>query len=91
MEKVLARTTEEGSRQIVWAAVANEDKKDELQGAYITLSEISEPSNFVISEEGKHAQDRLWVSFDLSPIAELCGVTDKFIIIGQSYRGIDED
>jgi retinol dehydrogenase-12 len=65
MEKAIAYTTEEGSRQIVYAAIANEDKKNEMQGAYISLSKITEPSDFVISEEGKHAQDRLWVSFDL--------------------------
>lgn len=62
MEVTLARTTEEGSRQLIWAAIGHEDKKDELHGAYISFAEVSEPSDFVLSEQGKFAQDKLWVS-----------------------------
>lgn len=62
MEKALARTSEEGSRQVVWAAVGGVNAPDKLRGAYISLVQISEPSDYVLSEEGGKAQDKLWVS-----------------------------
>ncbi len=45
MEKALARTSEEGSRQVVWAAVGEADPPDALRGAYISLAKVSEPSD----------------------------------------------
>ncbi|KAF8184412.1 hypothetical protein BJ912DRAFT_974756, partial [Pholiota molesta] len=60
MEVTLARTAEEGSRQLVWAAIGHEEKEDELRGAYISLAEVSEPSDFVLSEQGSVAQDKIW-------------------------------
>ncbi|KJA23640.1 hypothetical protein HYPSUDRAFT_201349 [Hypholoma sublateritium FD-334 SS-4] len=60
MEKALARTAEEGSRQVVWAAVGEVDALDKLRGAYISLAKVSEPSDYVLSEEGGKAQDKLW-------------------------------
>jgi len=61
MEKALARTSEQGSRQLVWAAVGGEDQLDQMRGAYISLARISEASDFVISEEGQAFQGKLWV------------------------------
>jgi len=66
MEKALARTSEEGSRQLIWAAVGGEDQLDEMRGAYISIAQISEVSDFVISEDGKVYQDKLWVCQFLS-------------------------
>jgi len=66
MEKALARTSEEGSRQLIWAAVGGEDQLDEMRGAYISIAQISEASDFVISEDGKVYQDKLWVCQFLS-------------------------
>jgi NAD(P)-dependent dehydrogenase (short-subunit alcohol dehydrogenase family) len=60
MEKALARTSEQGSRELVWAAVGGAEKQDELRGAYISLSKVDEPSDYVISKEGKAAQEKLW-------------------------------
>ena len=60
-EKAFARTSEEGSRQLIWAAVGGEDQLDQMRGAYISIAQISEASDFVISEEGKACQDKLWV------------------------------
>jgi len=60
MEKLLARTSEQGSRQLIWACVGGKDNVDELRGAYVSAMKIQEPSDFVISEEGKHAQTKLW-------------------------------
>ena len=62
MEKALARTSEQGSRQLVWAAVGGKDQLDQMRGAYISRAQVSEASDFVISEEGKACQDKLWVS-----------------------------
>ena len=54
---------------LVWAGVGAEEKKDELRGAYVSLMEVHEPSDFVISEEGKKAQNKFWVSILLHSLA----------------------
>ena len=59
---LLARTTEQGSRQLVWACISGKDNVDQLRGAYISSMAIREPSDTVVSEEGKRAQDKLWVN-----------------------------
>ncbi|KAK0489457.1 hypothetical protein IW261DRAFT_417208 [Armillaria novae-zelandiae] len=60
MREELAFTTEEGSRQLVYAAVGSLDKEEKLRGKYIHLSEVVEESDFVISEDGKIVQDKVW-------------------------------
>lgn len=62
MEIALAWTTEQGSRQLVWAAVGG--IADQVRGGYVSISAIQEPSDFVISEEGKKVQERAWVRFN---------------------------
>ena len=59
---VLARSTEQGSRQLIWACIGGKDNIDQLRGAYISSMQVREPSDFVVSEEGKHAQTKLWVN-----------------------------
>ena len=59
---IFARTAEQGSRSLVWAAIGGDEDKDKLRGAYISLGQISEASDYVLSEEGKRVQDVLWVS-----------------------------
>jgi NAD(P)-dependent dehydrogenase (short-subunit alcohol dehydrogenase family) len=81
MEKALARSTEEGSRTFVWAAIGAEEKKDELRGAYISLMEVNEPSNFVVGEQGKVAQEKLWDNL----IEELTKVEPKVQQIVKEY------
>ena len=61
MERLFAYTSEEGSRQLVWAAIGGVGKENELQGAFITQSDITEPSDYVLGEEGKRVQKQLWV------------------------------
>ena len=61
MEMLLARTAEEGSRQLVWAAIGRPGQKD-MNGAFVMNYTITEPSDFVISEKGKEAGERVWVS-----------------------------
>ena len=66
MELALARSSEQGSRQLIWASIGGKDNIDQLRGAYISSMQIQEPSDFVISEEGKRAQTKLWVNNYLS-------------------------
>ncbi|KAF9460542.1 short-chain dehydrogenase [Collybia nuda] len=60
MEYLLAHTTEEGSRQLVWAAVGGAEEGEELRGAYISCSEVREVSDFVLTKDGMIAQDAIW-------------------------------
>ena len=62
MELIMARTTEQGSRQLIWACIGGKDNVDQLRGAYISSMHVQEPSDFVVSEEGKRAQTILWVN-----------------------------
>ena len=62
----MARTTEQGSRQLIWACIAGKDNIDQLRGAYISSMHVQEPSDFVIGEEGQRAQTKLWVNNYLS-------------------------
>ena len=59
-EMLIARTTEEGSRQLIWASVSGKDRSD-LNGSFVMDSTVYEPSDFAISEKGKEAQERIWV------------------------------
>ena len=59
---LLARTTEQGSRQLIWASIGGKDNIDQLHGAYISSMQVKEPSDFVVSDEGKDAQTILWVN-----------------------------
>lgn len=65
LEKLVAQTAEEGSRQLIWAAIGvpggKESSLDELRGAFISLTNIHEPADFVLGEEGKKRENKLWV------------------------------
>ncbi|KAJ7162782.1 hypothetical protein C8R43DRAFT_991334 [Mycena crocata] len=60
MTRLLALPTEVGSRQLVWAAVAQQDHPETLRGAFISRCRVLESSDFVISAEGGRVQDRIW-------------------------------
>jgi len=64
LEALFANTAEEGSRQIILGATygSGGEEEEKLRGAYIQYDSIAEPSDWAISEEGKKAQDKLWVS-----------------------------
>ncbi|KIM44799.1 hypothetical protein M413DRAFT_442764 [Hebeloma cylindrosporum] len=81
MEKALARTSEEGSRQLIWAALGGKDQLDQMRGAYISFARISEASDFVISKEGKAFQDKLWNNL----VDELVKVDPKIQEIVDKY------
>ncbi|KAJ7780227.1 hypothetical protein DFH07DRAFT_865313 [Mycena maculata] len=60
MELALAFTTEVGSRQLVWAALAKQEAPEQLRGEYITAFHVQEVSDFVLSPQGAKAQDLIW-------------------------------
>ncbi|EKM80573.1 hypothetical protein AGABI1DRAFT_70956 [Agaricus bisporus var. burnettii JB137-S8] len=62
MSLLLARSAEEGSRQLIWAAIGlpESGSLDEMRGAYINRASIEEPSDFVLGEEGKKREDKLY-------------------------------
>ena len=62
MEIFLARTTEQGSRQLIWACIGGKDNVEELRGAYISSMQVRESSDFAVSEEGNRAQTKIWVN-----------------------------
>lgn len=61
MEALLARTTEEGSRQLVWAAIGGVGREFELRGGYVSKADLQEVSDYALSDEGAVVQTRLWV------------------------------
>ena len=65
MDILLARTEEGGALQLVWAALGPDGKSGShehyMNGAYVSTLTVKEPSDFVISKEGREAQDRIWV------------------------------
>ena len=61
MEAFLARTSEEGSRQLVWAAIGGAGREFELRGSYVNKSNFQEVSDYALSDEGAAVQTRLWV------------------------------
>ncbi|KAL1730027.1 hypothetical protein EV714DRAFT_211911 [Schizophyllum commune] len=62
MHATIAVTAEVGSRELVYAALAGSERAGSLQGAYVDRCEVREPSDFVVSEKGRIAQDRIFVS-----------------------------
>ncbi|KAJ7701185.1 hypothetical protein B0H17DRAFT_1005151 [Mycena rosella] len=74
MERALAFTSEQGSRQLVFGAVARRDNPEAMRAAYISLSRVVEPSDYVLSTEGMKMQDRLWTE-----MVEILGKVDPRI------------
>jgi len=60
MEALLARTSEEGSRQLLWAAIGGVGCEFELRGGYVNNADLQEVSDYALSDEGAMVQTRLW-------------------------------
>jgi len=60
MGALIGRTTEQGSRQLVWAAVGGAGREFELRGAYVSKADVQEVSDYVLSDDGVVAQRRIW-------------------------------
>lgn len=65
------RTAEEGSRELLWAALGPDgtegDHTLQLRGAFVADVAVRPPSDYVLSDEGKNVQDRIWVSASYCP------------------------
>lgn len=57
-KSMVARTTEVGSRTIAHAVVTSEERK--FHGRYVSVCELSEESEYVLSAEGMDFANRLW-------------------------------
>jgi len=71
MGLLLARSTEVGSRTIVAAAGAGL----ETHGKYMSESLVTEPSEFVRSEEGARVQKKVWAELTAKLETIMPGVT----------------
>ncbi|KAJ3916021.1 hypothetical protein F5877DRAFT_81306 [Lentinula edodes] len=60
MEMLVALSTEEGGRQLVWAAVGGSGSEEKLKGGYVSFGKVVEPSDFSISEEGQALEEKYW-------------------------------
>jgi len=60
MGPLLARTIEEGSRQLVWAAIGGGGREIELRGGYVDKASLQEVSDYTLSDEGAMMQTRIW-------------------------------
>ncbi|KAF5372619.1 hypothetical protein D9758_005246 [Tetrapyrgos nigripes] len=61
--KEVAFTAEEGSRPILYGAfkyAGTEEEERKIRGGYLFKSELMEVSDWVLSEEGKKAEDKFW-------------------------------
>ena len=69
---LIGRPLVDGAQVMVYGAVGTSftiyssgrasDNLDNLRGAYVNLGRVDEPSDFIIGEEGKKRQDKIWVS-----------------------------
>jgi len=80
-ERLLAWTSEQGSRQLVFAAVGGQDDEEKMKAAFVNRGRIGEVSDFVLSDEGHRMQDTIWNE----TIHILSSVSDKIAPIVQNY------
>ncbi|KAL0056754.1 hypothetical protein AAF712_016636 [Marasmius tenuissimus] len=71
LQRKLAFTTEEGSRQLLFAAIGHRDREAEVRGSYISFSQVSECSDLILSDDGQELENKLWTE-----ILDLCGRVD---------------
>ncbi|KAF5347455.1 hypothetical protein D9757_013827 [Collybiopsis confluens] len=60
MEDEFAYTSEEGSRQIIFSAIGGKDNGQELRGEFTSYSRVLEVSDWLLSAQGKNAEDKIW-------------------------------
>ena len=59
-KELLAYTPEEGSRQLVYAAIGERDREEQLRASYVSFSRVSECSDFILGYEGRRLEGKLW-------------------------------
>ncbi|KAG1773277.1 hypothetical protein EV702DRAFT_1048358 [Suillus placidus] len=80
-ERFLAWTAEQGSRQLVFAAVGGRDNEEKMKGGFVKHGRLVEVADFVLSDEGRKMQDNVWNE----TIDILNSVSDKIAPIVQDY------
>lgn len=65
MDMIMGRSSEEGARQFIWAALAD-NTEGRMRGAYCDTMRIVETSDYSVSQEGLVAQETLWVRTSLT-------------------------
>jgi len=58
LKALIARSTEKGSRTLVHAALSG--SQSEVNGKYLNKCQVEEESDYVLSDEGRKLQARLW-------------------------------
>ena len=65
LDTTMGRSAEEGARQLVWAAVGPDVRDGDavlrLRGAYVSTAAVVQPGKYVLSDEGREVQERIWV------------------------------
>ncbi|KAK1232147.1 hypothetical protein PQX77_004718 [Marasmius sp. AFHP31] len=59
-KELLAYTPEEGSRQLIYAAIGQREREEELRASYVSFSRVSECSDFILGNEGRALERKLW-------------------------------
>lgn len=85
-ERLLAWTPEQGSRQLVFAAVGGRDNEENMKGGFVSHGSLVEVADFVLSDEGRKMQDTVWKE----TIDILRGVSDKIAPIVQDYLAVPD-
>ena len=88
MFATLSVSAEVGSRELVWAALAGSEHAESMRGAFCSRNLVREPSDFVLSEDGRVAQDMNWVS-DFSSnwcVSGLTYVQREIVAIGEKIE-----
>ncbi|KAG8214466.1 hypothetical protein J3R82DRAFT_9519 [Butyriboletus roseoflavus] len=79
---VFVRSTEEGSRTLVHAAVASDRS---MHGRYLSCCEVTEESDFLFTSEGKAFSARLWDE----TITLLAGIDGRVSEIVENFLRVD--
>ncbi|KAL0574644.1 hypothetical protein V5O48_007313 [Marasmius crinis-equi] len=85
MTATYAYTAEEGSRQLLYAAIGERDKEERIRGGYLEYGRISECSDFMLGEVGQRLERKVW-----KEILEVAGDADekaRYIIDEYLSRG----
>ncbi|KIY64426.1 short-chain dehydrogenase [Cylindrobasidium torrendii FP15055 ss-10] len=83
---LMAYTTEEGSRQLVYGALGERGNDDAIHGQVTISSKNTEPSDFAISPQGQELEDRYW-----SELLDLLAKSDSKIPRILEEFGLRED
>ncbi|KAH7910002.1 hypothetical protein BJ138DRAFT_160175 [Hygrophoropsis aurantiaca] len=81
LEKVMAWTTEQGGRQLVYAAIGGREDEGNIWAGYVSRGGVVEVSDFVLSEKGAKMQAKVWDE----TIQILSSVSDRVGEIGKEY------